>query len=550
MKKLLSIILAMAMILVLVPAVSAEVTGAEKTYVFEMYGNYFKTTEATEQIGDNVLFSTKSYVTFVDGTGNEKAYISAEESKIHTGSNFWNTISIKGTTVNDVAITAITYVPRIRVAQKSMADSKENYITFKFKLGESSVEKNYTIKTETYKREWCGSFAVYANGAYLGIINDYAAASGDETYKTINVTDFDNKVVKLIPDENGYVSLTFYALTKDGTASAYADFIPCCVTFTEVSDADNYIDGGTVAAFVKNNVGGQIETSDIFPGDLNGVEAGTEISLKAVADEGYKFAYWADGDGRVLSEEDSYKFNVYSNIAIYAVFNKIDDASKTGVDFFDGNRDYLGFKPADKGTFFSELEKPACGITGYAFKGWSIDDDAEINGFMRAVALYEDEGNELTDSAITVNGAAQGTKKYGEKVECSDETATAWYLNDKLVAYGTSYTHLAWGSAAITSKGNVIEDKAPAVVLNANGDAYMMEYDKGDYEILEAGILFGNDANKTLSKCYAKARAKNIADHGYFTAKIKTDGTAGMQTVARGYVVYKNGDGICVKYSD
>ncbi len=68
----------------------------------------------------------------------------------------------------------------------------------------------------------------------------------------------------------------------------------------------------------------------------------------------------------------------------------------------------------------------------------------------------------------------------------------------------------------------------------------MIEYDKGDYTIVEAGILFGKDADVGVKSAYSKATVKNIKPHGQFTAAPIANATASLQSNARGYVMYRD----------
>jgi len=56
------------------------------------------------------------------------------------------------------------------------------------------------------------------------------------------------------------------------------------------------------------------------------------------------------------------------------------------------------------------------------------------------------------------------------------------------------------------------------------------------------GILFGTETYNTVSSCYYKAKVKNTVSHGQFTAK-KNENNADMQTIVRGYLVFKDTDG-------
>ncbi|MBQ7120332.1 MAG: hypothetical protein IJO09_08970, partial [Oscillospiraceae bacterium] len=278
-------------------------------------------------------------------------------------------------------------------------------------------------------------------------------------------------------------------------------------------------------------------------------EAGTKITAEATAAEGYKFAYWKDSAGNVVSESATYSFNAYTNTSIIAVFDNVSEENTAiGVEFFDGNRDYLGFVETVKGaTFDSITNAPTANLTGYEFKGWSIEDNAIINGVLRAVALYEEEGNPV--SGVKVNGSAKTDTKYDDAITETVSGAKAWHRDEKLVGYGESYTYYVWGETEITSSDVEVEEKLPIAVLNASNDSYMLEYDSAGYEIVDAGILFGDDTHNTVNACYYKAKVKNIKAHGQFTAKKSVD-TEFPQTSVRGYVMFKDTDGaIRVIYS-
>ena len=173
MKKFLSIILALAMTIALIPAVSAE-TG--DTYVFKMYGSNFEFTPSEAPAEDHAQLKDS-----VDGYGYIKfgngAYISASESDFYNGTNLWKaSISLPSDAeIAGETVAKGTYIPRLALIKSSTVNntaSKDAYFTFKFKVGTSGIAKNYTIKTETFKRQQCATFAVYANGAYLGVIED------------------------------------------------------------------------------------------------------------------------------------------------------------------------------------------------------------------------------------------------------------------------------------------------------------------------------------------------------------------------------------------
>ena len=86
----------------------------------------------------------------------------------------------------------------------------------------------------------------------------------------------------------------------------------------------------------------------------------------------------------------------------------------------------------------------------------------------------------------------------------------------------------------ITSHTDTIADKTPVAILeyNAGYDAYMLEYDDGDYEIVEAGILFGGN---TVSSCTKKYTSQRKVSHNQFTVPAEGDAT--------GYIIWKDAFG-------
>jgi hypothetical protein len=103
------------------------------------------------------------------------------------------------------------------------------------------------------------------------------------------------------------------------------------------------------------------------------------------------------------------------------------------------------------------------------------------------------------------------------------------------------YTYYVWDATAITYATEEVE-KAPLVVLEEGNGAYMIEYDAGDKTIIEAGIVFGENA--TVDSCAGKATSQKNASHGQFTAE-----SNGVKA-ARGYIIYRDGTDYKVKYSD
>ncbi len=345
------------------------------------------------------------------------------------------------------------------------------------------------------------------------------------------------------PKKAGKVTITATAKGADVANTLTTD-----ITVTVNKPGEAVAD--MVSIYITGTEGGSVSADKVVVNEVTSTDAGETIKAEATANEGYKFAYWKDSAGNVVSESETYTFKAFTNTSIIAVFDNIsEDAETFGVEFFDGNRDYLGFVAAEKGDLFESLENiPTPNLTGYEFTGWSIAENTVINAVLRAVALYEEIGNQV--SGVKVNNNPVLDTKYDDEITRTVEGAKAWYRDEKLVGYGDTYTYYVWGNTEITSSTEDVAEKLPLAVLNTSGDAYMLEYDNAGYEIVDAGIIFGNDTHKEVNSCYYKAKVKNIKAHGQFTAKKSADKKYD-QTVVRGYVMFKDTDGtLRVIYAD
>ncbi|MBR2180649.1 MAG: hypothetical protein IJ949_02030, partial [Oscillospiraceae bacterium] len=429
----------------------------------------------------------------------------------------------------------------------------------KHKLGSDGIY-NITVTTGKYKRG--GRIAVYANDVYIGNINDYqvnftgTSTAMSDGQAELHTTDL--KAVNLTRDSNGYVEIAFRAIEGEGTnvdsggTAKNVDFIPYSIEFEKVEAAEvaepEIVSNTTVAAYVMNDVGGTIAETPVNSGT-----AGRAVTYTATPVDGYKFVCWTDKDGKVLSEDSAYIFNAYTNMTVYANF---DETDAVGVKFYNGNGEFLKFVEKESGKTFAEYksEAPVAVYDGATFSGWSIADEAVINGVAYAVAQFADDSEETVTATIKINGNPKinGSVAIGTPIVCLEEEATAWYRDGKFVSYGSSYTHYTFKDALLNSGRNAIENKAPVAILDDLGNgSYMFEYDGGDYTVLAAGVVFGNSEDVSVSSCYANAKARNIEDnHGQFKACVNSSGDTDKQSVARGYVIYSDSGKIKVLYGD
>lgn len=274
---------------------------------------------------------------------------------------------------------------------------------------------------------------------------------------------------------------------------------------------------------------------------------GSLITVTAPEIDGYEFKYWKTSSG-YASGSAEYSFNIYSNTWLYAVYAPIitEESSQVSVDFFNGNGNFISNVAVDKGVTFADILKPTASITGYSFIKWSLDDSKVINGNDTAVAMFEESGN--TSESLTVDGTAKNAV-YGEKVSASSDDAVYWTRDGKIVSFGKTYDFYAWGGSSEIVKHTDSVEVKPVVVLDGDkvDGAYMIEYDVPEgFEKVEAGIIFGNTSSITVNSCLSKAISRRSDAHGQFTASPN-----GTETVARGYLIYKNNSGdYKIVYSD
>ena len=206
------------------------------------------------------------------------------------------------------------------------------------------------------------------------------------------------------------------------------------------------------------------------------------------------------------------------------------------------NGAYIATKTVDGGAL--ELpEQPS--LTGFTFDNWYVNDDSILDvskltaAITRAVAQYN--ANAISGN-VTVGGVAETGIEYNKEITKTVSGATLWKRDGKPVAYGETYTYYVWGATDITYETAAVSEKEPLIVIESgNGGAFMIEYDAGDKQIVEAGIVFGSDA--TVDACSAKATSQKNLSHGQFTA-------TSDYSEARGYIIYKDGADYRIKYSD
>ncbi|MBQ2741532.1 MAG: hypothetical protein IJF32_01870 [Oscillospiraceae bacterium] len=273
----------------------------------------------------------------------------------------------------------------------------------------------------------------------------------------------------------------------------------------------------------------------VTAGDVGGeVARGTTISATANSDENYEFLYWMDNAKRYIQDDATYTFTAGTNTAVWAVYADKTDNLKLFDYFTDyGTRVYSIEAESEDGVPAPDLE-----MTGYTGGEWkkSIDNDEYVT--------FTPDWESATKSAVsvTLDGKSYAAGSYGDDitVEKTLDGFVSWMKNGKLVSYNDKYTFFAWDEEEALVQSSEGEKSAfPGVVLFKDGSKYMLELvNCEDVEIVEKGILFDG----TIDSCQKKFVSRT--DLSQFT--IIED----IYTVAKAYVIYRDGDNLRVAYSE
>lgn len=281
-----------------------------------------------------------------------------------------------------------------------------------------------------------------------------------------------------------------------------------------------------------------------YNGDIDNIARDTAITVEAPEVDGYKFRYWVRGsaeNGKWVSSDEEYSFSLLTNTMLTAIYEEILETDDKQIEFWNQNGAYIATKLVVDGI----VAAPEATLTGYTFENWYVSEDKMLDAtnlmerVTRTVARYA--ANKIS-GIVKVDGESQGAVSYNDEITKTVSGAKVWYRDGEPVAYGETYTYYVWGATEITHSTEAPAERVPLIVIEAgNNGAWMIEYDEGDKEIVEAGIVFGNNA--TIESCKAKATSQKNLSHGQFTAFVSGEDSA------RGYIIYRDGSEYKVIYS-
>ncbi len=359
---------------------------------------------------------------------------------------------------------------------------------------------------------------------------------GEET--TLSAKAYDNRDNE-IAAEVTYENLTPSVVTLSGNEVTAIAAGEAKIRATATIDGVTVTDTVTIKVTPKQisvatQIGDKLNVnSDIYMGD--------PVEVTADEIEGKVFRHWVLGteeNGIPVSTNAKYTFIAVTNTYLTAVYSDVAPEDAKVVEFYLENGGYVGSAVANEEGKVELPTEPT--LTGYVFDAWRTDAKTEFT----KDTIVEDL---LTKVVGTFNAAqiSEGVS-YGDEVKNTEASAKVWKRDGKVVAYGTSYTYYVWEDSEIEAVDGE-KPSEPIVVLDAKAKdgARMIEYDANGFEIIEAGILFGNGENMTVDSCMYKAKSNRNLSHGQFTASPAEDG----YTTAVGYIIYVENNEYKVVYS-
>lgn len=283
--------------------------------------------------------------------------------------------------------------------------------------------------------------------------------------------------------------------------------------------------GVTVTVNAVENGSVTLAGQDVTAGGSKKFAENGTYTLVATPNENCTFVGWQTGN-KIVSTDATYTTVAIADITYTPVF--AESAKPVQFTFVDMFNNVISSQSVASGADVKIPQAPT--YTGYTFTGWSADEATikAATSSMTVYAQYEKDAaatyTVTTDADATVaygSNSAQGTLAdvpYGTQVTVSKAGATAWAIDDKIVAYGDSYTFYV--ASDVTVKAASATTQAPvvaAVSANQVAGSYKVEFvatramvDGCTY--LKSGFVYGKnltDADLTLANVGKKGSADN-----------------------------------------
>ncbi len=194
------------------------------------------------------------------------------------------------------------------------------------------------------------------------------------------------------------------------------------------------------------------------------VLGGTQITLTAIADDGYTFAGWYR-DGVQVSDQNPYVFSAQENVTLEARFNSITVPTYTVTVTAGTGGTAVGGTTVNENT---QVTVTAAADAGYAFDGWYLGDEKLSSDLEYSFTVTEDVALEARFVAIPAytitvtagpggNAAGSATVLEGAHVTVTATAGTGftfdgWYCEDEKVSGDAAYTFAVTKNVALEAR--------------------------------------------------------------------------------------------------
>lgn len=255
-----------------------------------------------------------------------------------------------------------------------------------------------------YTCDICGATVRYVNyqvgGGVATVIDSENTSTPEISILDITSLDEENPTISLGPNQTTTLDVTSYkkntnvfmgwylesALESDGTNYSLASATPVSTSLTWECKAELNKGGQTeqyIAVFKNNKTyqltaeanEGEGSVTVMVDGEATAskveVALGSEVTVTATPNEGYKFAYWTNESGLVLSESAEYTFSLTGETAVKAVFT---EAGKVTVNTYNMYGQSINTQSFEVGTTPDNVEiVDAPAVLDYVFIGWKLE---------------------------------------------------------------------------------------------------------------------------------------------------------------------------------
>ena len=190
-------------------------------------------------------------------------------------------------------------------------------------------------------------------------------------------------------------------------------------TFTMVASGDmnivakfNTLAASILTCSVKAGCEGMgnvsVSPNGTVDGDKHKLTSNTEVTVTATPNTGYEFVRWENASGEIVSTSAAYKFTIVQDIAVYAVFKKLDNY----------NADLIAFPGCEGYGRFTTGGRAIDGRGSKVYYVTRLDDTGEEGTFRWAVTTGD-------DTPRTVLFKVAGTIYLSSRLTCKGNTTIA-----------------------------------------------------------------------------------------------------------------------------